>query len=223
MSPTLPVARSVWEQRVRPLVGPVLRALAHPSRLLIGVAGTAVIANAIALAAPGDTSSVALDGGRMGAALKQAANDRDRAEAAQRQKLDMREKALKASEARLAGEVRQAGGQGTPAGSSGGTAKGGAGPQPDVPYDRLAAIYQRMKPGNAAPIFERLDLEVQTQVARRMRDQVTAQILARMSPDAAVKLSMSLAGRKVIEAAPKPSLARAGDKEGKASTNAKRK
>ena len=67
-----------------------------------------------------------------------------------------------------------------------------------------------MKPARAAPIFEKLDIEVQSQVARRMRDQVTAQIMSNMSPAAAVKLSMALAGRKVIEAKPTELAAKTG-------------
>lgn len=188
----LSLARLPW-----PAAGSVLRTLAHPSRLLLGVAGTAVVANAVALAAPADPARPANDGGRMGAAVREAVDARDRAAAKERQQLDLRERALKASEARLAGQA-QGTGQRAPASSG---ASPAVAADTEVPYDRLAGIYQRMKASNAAPIFERLDLEVQTQIARRMRDQVTAQIMAKMSPDAAVKLSMSLAGRRVVEVA----------------------
>ncbi|MBT0670573.1 magnesium transporter [Novosphingobium profundi] len=167
---------------------------------MLGVAGVAVVANAMALATPSEADGPPADGGRMGASLRQAADERDRAAAKERQKLDLREQALKASEARLADQAR-----GAAAPTPGRTPAAGGAAEPDVPYDRLAAIYQRMKPAQAAPIFERLDLEVQAQVARRMRDQVTAQIMSKMSPDAAVKLSMSLAGRRVVEAAPRRS------------------
>ena len=53
-----------------------------------------------------------------------------------------------------------------------------------------------MKPAKAAVIFERLDMEVQTEVAKRMRERSTALIVSNMSPNAAVQLSMALAGKR---------------------------
>ncbi|MFD2577954.1 hypothetical protein ACFSTD_03585 [Novosphingobium colocasiae] len=70
--------------------------------------------------------------------------------AAEKRKLDMREQAVKASEARLAGQVRQQQEQQAAAAKM---AQGSAGPA--VPYDNLARIYQTMKPNRAGPIFEK--------------------------------------------------------------------
>ncbi|EQB18177.1 MotE family protein [Novosphingobium lindaniclasticum] len=175
-----------------------LRGLVTPSRLILGVAGVAAVANAIALAAPPLDAGKG-DSGRLGASLQDASAQRDRVLASERRKLEMREQAVKASEARLAGQAQQnqAAAAASPAG------KGGAA-EPEVPYDNLARIYQTMKPQRAAPIFEKLDIEVQAQVARRMRERATAQIMAYMSPGSAVELSMALAGRKVIKASPPP-------------------
>jgi flagellar motility protein MotE (MotC chaperone) len=172
-----------------------LRALVTPSRLILGVAGVAAVANAIALAAP-PVSSVKGDSGRLGASLQDATVQRDKVLAAERRKLEMREQAVKASEARLAGQAQQEQAAAAPT-----PGRGGA-PEPEVPYDNLARIYQTMKPQRAAPIFEKLDIEVQAQVARRMRERATAQIMAYMTPSSAVELSMALAGRKVIKAPP---------------------
>ncbi|TCM17698.1 MgtE-like protein [Novosphingobium sp. PhB165] len=185
-----------------------LRGMTQPSRLLFGVAGVAVVANAMALAAAPEPNAAAggASSGRLGASLQDALGKRDRDAAAERRKLEMREQAVRAGETRLAGQLQ---GQqpGQPA-QPGAPAPGRSGQdQPEVPYDTLAQIYQRMKPQRAAPIFEKLDLEVQTQVARRMRDQVTAQILSYMTPAAAVELSMSLAGRKVVHVRTPPPVA----------------
>ncbi|KPH62812.1 magnesium transporter [Novosphingobium sp. ST904] len=172
-----------------------LRSLTQPSRLIFAVAGAAAVANAIALAAPPADAGKG-DSGRLGASLQDATSQRDRVLAAERRKLEMREQAVKAGETRLAGQMQQnqaaQGGQ-QPAGRNGAA-------EPDVPYDNLARIYQTMKPQRAAPILEKLDIEVQTQVAKRMRERATAQIMAYMTPSAAVELSMAMAGRKVIKA-----------------------
>lgn len=169
----------------------LLRIARRPSTLLIGAAAVGVIANALALAAPSGSDGMAT---RLGVSLQDSMAQQDRALAAEKRKLDMREQAAKAGEARLAAEMRAR--QGTPTASN---PTPGAAPEPNQPYDDLARIYQTMKPGRAAPIFEKLDLEVQTQVARRMRDRSTALLMAAMSPNAAAELTMSLAGRKVIQ------------------------
>jgi flagellar motility protein MotE (MotC chaperone) len=175
-----------------------LKALTRPTSLLLGVAAVAAVANAIALAAaPG--IAAADNTSRLGVSLQDAATKRDQGAVAQRRKLEMREQAVRASEARLAGQVKQqqAEAAAKPAGPPG--AGGAAAPQ--LPYDNLARIYQTMKPNRAGPIFEKLDIEVQKEVATRMRERATAQIMANMSPNAAVELSMALAGRKVIQRA----------------------
>ena len=190
----IPEAPSQAGGRIGAVLAP-LRNLVTPTRLILGVAGVAAVANAIALAAP-PVTTVKGDSGRLGASLQDASAQRDRTLAAERRKLDMREQAVKASEARLAGQAQQ--NQADPAAPPAG--KPGA--EPEVPYDNLARIYQTMKPQRAAPIFEKLDIEVQTQVARRMRERATAQIMAYMTPSSAVELSMALAGRKVVKAPP---------------------
>ncbi|WP_395328438.1 magnesium transporter [Novosphingobium sp. BL-8H] len=204
-----------------------LRSLAQPSRLMLGVAGVAAVANAMALAAPNPGAGNA-SSGRLGASLQDALGKRDRDAAAERRKLEMREQAVRAGETRLAGQLQGQQGQQGQADPAAQARPGQPGAdQPDVPYDTLAQIYQRMKPQRAAPIFEKLDLEVQAQVARRMRDSVTAQIMSYMTPSAAVELSMSLAGRKVVRGrppAPAPgpaALARGGKASGQTAPAAK--
>lgn len=176
----------------------MIAALPRPTRLLLGVAALAAVANAVAVAA---TTDIAADS-RLGVSLRDAAAKRDSMTADEKRRLDMREQAVRASEARLAGQIRD---QQAQAAAAARAAQGGAAPA--VPYDNLAKIYQSMKPNRAGPIFEKLDIEVQKEVATRMRDRATAQIMANMSPNGAVALSMALAGRKVIPA-PAPVVAK---------------
>jgi len=164
----------------------------RPSTLLLGAAGIGVVANALALAAP--LASDPAPASRLGVSLQDSMAQRDRTLAAEKRKLEMREQAAKAGEARLAAEMRAR--QGEPGSAD---PAQGAPVEPNQPYDDLARIYQTMKPARAAPIFEKLDLEVQTQVARRMRERSAALLMAAMSPNAAAELTMSLAGRKVIQ------------------------
>ena len=168
-----------------------------PYALLLGAAGIGVIANALALAAP--AASDPAPATRLGTSLQDSMAQRDRTLAAEKRKLEMREQAAKAGEARLAAEMRARQGQ-----AGGADAPPGGTVEPNQPYDDLARIYQTMKPARAAPIFEKLDLEVQTQVARRMRERSAALLMAAMSPNAAAELTMSLAGRKVIQQRPQP-------------------
>jgi flagellar motility protein MotE (MotC chaperone) len=122
----------------------------------------------------------------MGVSIKESVKDRDRQAAQRNRALDLREQATRAAEERLkAGmEARQAAPKQNAEKES-----------EDGPYESLARIYQTMKPAKAARVFEQLELDVQVQVAQRMRDRATAGILAAMSPDAAARLSMAMAGK----------------------------
>lgn len=59
----------------------------------------------------------------------------------------------------------------------------------------IVKVYESMKPKDAAPIFQRLDLEIQMQVATRMKDRSMAALLSEMDPDAAKTLTTRLATR----------------------------
>lgn len=68
----------------------------------------------------------------------------------------------------------------------------------DQENEQLASIvkvYESMKPKDAAPIFQRLDLDIQMQVATRMKDRSMAALLSEMNPDAAKTLTTRLATR----------------------------
>jgi flagellar motility protein MotE (MotC chaperone) len=61
--------------------------------------------------------------------------------------------------------------------------------------NRLVAVYEKMKPKDAAPIMSALDDKVRLPVAAQMKPQTLASILANMEPNEAKKLTEKLAER----------------------------
>ena len=133
---------------------------------------------------------------RLGMALDRDAAAQDVLAGQRARVLDMREQAARATEQRLKNDlVTRAAAARTK----------GADPDGGEQYDSLARIYQAMKPARAAVVFEQLDMDVQMQVARRMRDRSTGMVLAAMTPRGAAALSMALAR---MSAKPAPAAAR---------------
>lgn len=128
---------------------------------------------------------------RLANAIREELAARDKALADKARAIELRERAAKAIEQRMAAAQPD-----TPAPAPA-AAKPGAGPAgaAAAPFDSLASIYQAMKPAKAAAVMERLELPVQVEIASRMRERSTALILAQMEPDAAAALSMALARR----------------------------
>lgn len=60
---------------------------------------------------------------------------------------------------------------------------------------RLTAVYENMKPKEAAALFETMDSEFAAGFLGRMRPDAAAQVMAGLSPDAAYRISVVLAGR----------------------------
>ena len=157
-------------------------------------AGTAVIGNAVGLAATAaDTPAQT----RLGAAIGEDIGQRDKAANRRNRGLDLREQAVRAAEARLRS---QAAANPSPPAT---TPPPGTPPQPDQ-YDDLARIYQAMKPAAAASVLEQLDVDVQMRVIGKMRERSTAMIMASMTTKAAAKLTMAMAGRKPAPLAKAP-------------------
>lgn len=151
----------------------------RPSLLLLtalaaGAAGLANGVGAVQRAQPVPT--------RLGVALAGDVAAVDTAVRQRQRGLDLREAAARAAEARLAAELAQRE-------NASRKQDADAGEQ----YDSLARIYQAMKPARAAVVFEQLEMDVQMQVARRIRERQMGQILAGMSPAGAAALSMALA------------------------------
>ena len=59
----------------------------------------------------------------------------------------------------------------------------------------LVTMYENMKPKDAARIFNRLSLTILLKVVRHMKPRKMADILARMSPDAAERLTVAIASQ----------------------------
>lgn len=67
--------------------------------------------------------------------------------------------------------------------------------QANKQFASLVKVYETMKPKDAAPIFQKLDMPVQIAVATRMKEAKMAAILSAMNPDSAKALTMALAER----------------------------
>ena len=61
--------------------------------------------------------------------------------------------------------------------------------------DRITAVYENMKPANAAEIFETMDVTFAAGFLMRMRPEAAAGILSNLSPEAAYSVSVVMAGR----------------------------
>ena len=173
--------------------------IGRPSLLMLTAASAAVamVGNAVGLAAmpSGAQAAGSPASSRLGVAIADDLGARDQAAVRRGRALDMREQAVRATEARLkadAGSRQDA--AAAPAQPSSPGAPAGATPPTDQ-YDDLARIYQAMKPASAALVLEQLDLDVQMRVAQRMRERSTAMVLAAMTPRGAAALTMALARR----------------------------
>lgn len=173
----------------------------RPSLLLLtaAAAGVSAVANAIGAAAPTPEKPAPT---RLGASIQEDMTARDRAAAQRARALDLREQAARAAEQRL----KQT--QAAPV-APGKVAKAAESETEDARYDELARIYQAMKPKPAALVFEQLAMDVQVEVAQRMRERATAGLLAAMSPKGAAALSMAIARRQMTDAAASPPAAAA--------------
>lgn len=166
-------------------------------RLLAFTASTAALA-IVANGVGAVTTAVVAPATRLGVAIEQDVAAQAATAAQRTRTLDLREQAARATELRLKADL---------------AARATADPRPDAAteaaaagaqYDSLARVYQAMKPARAAPVFEQLEMDVQMQVAKRMRDRATAMILASMTPKAAADLSMALARKSAIPAGRSP-------------------
>lgn len=173
----------------------------RPSLLMLTAvaAGLSAVTNALTAATPAPApASAPAEQTRLGASIQQDLTARDRESARRARALELREQAAKAAEQRL----QAAGGAAAPGARRGGAAA--AAPSEDEQYAELARIYQAMKPKAAALVFEQLAMDVQVEVAQRMRERATASILAAMTPKGAAALTMAIARRQTVIAPPAP-------------------
>jgi flagellar motility protein MotE (MotC chaperone) len=67
-------------------------------------------------------------------------------------------------------------------------------------YEKLVSLYSKMKPVDAARIFNRLDMNILVGLIERMKPRSVAAIIAAMTPAKAEQLTMEMAGRSRPEA-----------------------
>ena len=165
--------------------------LLRPSLLTLtaGAAAASTIAHAVA----GPSATEAVSDNRFGNAIAQSISERDQAMARRNRAAELREQSALALEQRVQSQLGARRSDGTRADQA-----GGYGDAPE-PIEDLARVYQTMKPNRAAPVFAALDIDLQAQVARRMRGRSLALMMGAMTPAAALRLSTALAGRAAPE------------------------
>ena len=125
--------------------------------------------------------------------LRQLAKRRDELDA-RAKALDDREALLKATEQKIAEEVKQM--QQMKAGYE--QAKTARDDAAEANLRRLVTVYESMKPEEAARIFETMEGAVLLDVVTRMGERRLAPILAQMSPGKAQALTIAMANRRTL-------------------------
>jgi flagellar motility protein MotE (MotC chaperone) len=65
---------------------------------------------------------------------------------------------------------------------------------------KLVVVYEKMKPKDAARIFDQIDLDILLEVTGRMKEAKVAEVLAKMSSERAQELTIALATREDLDA-----------------------
>jgi len=63
---------------------------------------------------------------------------------------------------------------------------------------KLVQVYESMKPKSAAAIFDQLDIDILLAVAKRMDEAKMAEVLSKMTPEAAKRLTVEMANQKKL-------------------------
>ena len=112
--------------------------------------------------------------------------------------LDMRESLIKAAEKRLEAKVQEL----KDIEQRIKVATGARDKAEAERFKGIVAMYENMKPKDAARIFNRLDMRVLIEVATAIKARTMSEILANMTSEAAEKLTVELANRASAQAAP---------------------
>jgi flagellar motility protein MotE (MotC chaperone) len=124
-------------------------------------------------------------------AVLESLQDRSKQLEARARELDMRENLIKAAEKRLEAKVDEL--KGTEARID--TAAGNRDKAEAARFKGIVAMYENMKPKEAARIFDRLEQKILVEVTTQINPRKMSDILAQMSPDAAERLTVELAAR----------------------------
>ncbi len=120
-----------------------------------------------------------------------AALEREQELAAMSLQIDSRRRELEVTEKRVAAQVAELLQQQNALATAFGQADAAA----EQEAMQLVSIYEKMKPKQAAQIFDQMPPEVGAGFVRRMRQTSSAQIMANMEPQKAYAISLLLAGR----------------------------
>lgn len=122
--------------------------------------------------------------------LQDLANRREQLDAREKQ-IDMREKLLQATEQRMDGKIERLESLVAQIGELVQAHE----KQENAQLRSIVKVYENMKPKRAAKILERLNMDIQIEVAMRMKEVKMAPIMAAMSDEGARKLTSELAMR----------------------------
>jgi flagellar motility protein MotE (MotC chaperone) len=131
-------------------------------------------------------------------AVLERLRDRDQELATRSRELDMRESLIRAAEKRLEAKVNEL--KDTEARIN--VATGNRDKAEAARFNGIVAMYENMKPKEAARIFDRLDLNILVDVTTRINPRKMSDILAQMAPDAAERLTVELANRAGVQQKP---------------------
>lgn len=140
-------------------------------------------------------ASVTMEQGRVSSpgerAVLERLQDRRQELDTRSRELEMRENLIKAAEQRLAAKVSELKEMEARVNSA-------VGSREKLEAQRFKGIvqmYETMKPKEAARIFDRLDMKILVEVATQMNARKMSEILAQMSPEAAERLTVEIAGK----------------------------
>lgn len=124
-------------------------------------------------------------------AILERLQDRRRELETRGRELDMRENLIKAAEKRLEAKVAELKDMESRVNDAVGTRD----KVEAARFKGIVAMYESMKPKDAARIFDRLDLKILVEVSTQMKPNKMSEVLAQMSPEAAERLTVELANR----------------------------
>jgi flagellar motility protein MotE (MotC chaperone) len=140
-------------------------------------------------------ASIPIEPGRLTSpgerAILERLQDRRQELDARSRELDMRENLIKAAEKRLEAKVTELKGLESRVSNAAGTRD----KMEALRFKGIVAMYENMKPKDAARIFDRLDPKILVDVSTQMKPRKMSEVLAQMSPEAAERLTVELANR----------------------------
>ena len=113
--------------------------------------------------------------------------------------LEMRENLLKAAEKRVEARVNEL----KDLEKKVNAATGNRDKTQKQTFKSLVAMYEAMRPKDAARIFDRLEINILVEVAIGMKARSMSAIMAQMTPEAAERLTVELANRATADDGPK--------------------